>query len=348
MKKTRSLLTAFLLCHAAFAQQIIPLYETGKVPNALPTDVQEVVYTFESNGRYLHFVERVTAPELTAYFPEKAKNTGMAVIICPGGGYTGLAIDHEGHDMAKKLAENGIAGFVLKYRLPNGLLVKNKEIVPLQDAQRAIQIVRENAVKWRIRPNQVGILGCSAGGHLASTLGTHYRKSLIDNPKHTNLRPDFMILNYPVISFADSLTHAGSRFNLIGEMAPEELSEILRDNQQGEQRLKSLPVLPDKVREYSNELHVDAETPATFITHSVDDDAVSVQNTLLFIAALQKYKVPVESFFYAKGGHGYGMDNPTSEVDWIDSCLAWLLEKNAKGNGNRNRMGNGASAVNNH
>ena len=326
MKKTRLLFAFLLLCQTAFSQQVIPLYEAGQVPNAIPGDQPEAIYPFELNGRELHFVELVTVPELTAYFPKKGKNTGMAVVICPGGGYSGLAIDHEGHDMAKKLAENGIAGFVLKYRLPNGRLVKNKEIVPLQDAQRALQIVRENAGKWHIRPNKVGILGSSAGGHLAATAGTHYRKAVVDNPKHTNLRPDFMILNYPVISFADSLTHLGSRYNLIGEMDPEALSKALADNQRGEEGLRALPVSPEKIRAYSNELQVDANTPPAFITHAVDDDVVKVQNSMLFVAALQQNGVSVETFFYAKGGHGYGMDNPTSAVDWMSPCLAWLVK----------------------
>lgn len=311
------------------AQQTIPLYEPGKIPNAKTTTVQEKTNTFESGGRTIRFVMDISAPELTIYRPSKAKNTGMAVVICPGGGYSGVAIDHEGHDMAKKLAENGIAGFVLKYRMPNTEIVDNKEFVPLQDAQRALQIVRENAQKWGINPKKVGIAGSSAGGHLASTAGTHYQKAQIENPKKTNLRPDFMILNYPVISFADSLTHYGSRFNLVGEMSPKELEKIMVDWQNSEQRLAKAPVKPEKIKDYSNELHVNKDTPPTFITHAVDDDVVKVQNSILFVAALQQHKVPVETFFYANGGHGYGMDNPTATIDWMDSCLKWLL-KNGK------------------
>ena len=200
----------------------------------------------------------------------------------------------------------------------------NKDIVPLQDAQRAIQLVRMNAKVWNINPKKVGILGNSAGGHVASTAGTHFLKEKIDNPTHISLRPDFLILNYPVISFADSIVHLASRYNLIsGDLAYPEVNKILSNASE----LKKAVVSPEKVIEYSNELHVTANTPPTFITHSVDDKTVPIQNSLLFIAALQKNKVPVESFFYAKGGHGYGMYNSTSDVNWIDSCITWILKR---------------------
>ncbi|WP_348811207.1 alpha/beta hydrolase [Flavobacterium maritimum] len=306
------------------AQKVIPLYD-GKVPNSKAiAGLTDTTAVFPAGNKKIHFVLRVASPELTVFLPEKSKATGIAVIICPGGGYTGLAIDHEGYDIAKKLNEKGIAGFVLKYRLPNSKYVENKEIVPLQDAQRAIQLVRKNAKEWGINPNKIGIEGNSAGGHLASTAGTHYQKSLIDNPLKTSLRPDFMVLNYPVISMADSLTHLGSRDNLIGEA----LDASKTEQKTSEQKLSNLPVTGEKIKEYSNELQVTSDTPPTFITHAVDDDAVKVQNSLLFIAALQKNKVPVESFFYAKGGHGYAMDNPTSDVEWIDSCMNWILKLN--------------------
>lgn len=320
-----SIAFAMVAVYPAFAQMAMLLYEQGKIPNAKEVTVPENTLTFPVNGKEIHFVLNVSSPELTVYLPDKKKANGMAVVICPGGGYSGVAIDHEGHDIAKKLNEYGIAGFVLKYRMPNSGNVDNKEVVPLQDAQRAIQIVRENARKWRINPRKVGIAGSSAGGHLASTAGTHYQKALIDNPKNTSLRPDFMILNYPVISFADSITHYGSRFNLIGEMSADELKKINDDWQHAEEKLAQAAVDTDKKIAYSNELQVTADTPPTFITHAVDDDVVKVQNAILFMAALQKNKVPVEAFFYARGGHGYGMDNPTSETDWIAPCIKWLL-----------------------
>ncbi|MCV9929090.1 alpha/beta hydrolase [Flavobacterium sp. LS1R49] len=306
----RLLLTIYLLIgmsSSQYAQKVIPLYN-GKIPNSKEiAGLKDTTIVYTAGEKKITVITRVANPDLTIFLPEKNKATGIAVIICPGGGYSGVAIDHEGYAIAKKLNENGIAGFVLKYRLPDAKYVNNKEIVPLQDVQRAIELVRENAKQWGINPNKVGIQGSSAGGHLAATAGTHYLKSYIDNPLKTNLRPDFMILTYPVISMADSLTHIGSRNNLLGES-----------------------VSPEKIKEYSNELHITPNTPPTFITHAVDDDAVKVQNSLVFIAALQKNKVPVESFFYAKGGHGFGMDNPTSDVQWIDSCIDWILKTNKK------------------
>jgi acetyl esterase/lipase len=325
MKKALLIITYILSIHVTnYAQKVIPLYD-GQAPSSKPSTLQDTALVFQMGKEMGHFITRVITPELTIYLPEKNKATGMAVIICPGGGYSGVAIDHEGHAIAKKLQENGIAGFVLKYRLPNAEFVENKEFVPLQDAQRAIQLVRENAKEWDIDPYKIGIQGSSAGGHLASTAGTHFLNEQIYNPKKTSLRPDFMILNYPVISFADSLTHYGSRFNLVGEMNPNELNKIMSDWSNSEKKLSKLPISAEKMKEYSNELQVTALTPPTFITHANNDDVVPVGNSILFIAALQKNKVPVESFFYAKGGHGYGLENPTSDVQWIDSCLKWLL-----------------------
>lgn len=315
----KKLIFLTLFSTSLFAQQTIPLYD-GLPPKSKPTTLKDSTVAFGN----MVFMIQVVNPDLTMYLPQKSKATGKAVIICPGGAYAGLAYEHEGHAIAKKFQENGIAGFVLKYRLPNAQLVDNKEFVPLQDAQRAIQLVRQNAKKWGINPNKIGIAGNSAGGHLASTAGTHYMKEQIPNPKKTSFRPDFLILNYPVISFADSLTHYGSRFNLVGEMPTEELKKISADWQNAENKLRNIPVSAEKIKEYSNELQVTPQTPTTFITHAVDDMVVPVQNSILFIAALQQNKVPVQSFFYAKGGHGYGMDNPTSKVGWMDSCIKWL------------------------
>ena len=319
------LLVAILIGQTpADAQMTVPLYE-GRVPNSTQHAVsKDSVLTFPVGGEPVRFIVRVARPEAIVYLPEKAANTGMAVVICPGGGYTGLAIDHEGHAIAKKLQANGIAGIVLKYRLPDPAYVTNKQIVPLQDAQRAIQLVREHAVAWGIDPQKVGIAGSSAGGHLASTAGTHYRETHVDNPRRISLRPDFMILNYPVISFADSITHRGSRMNLVGDISPDDMARINADWQHAEQILSGIRVDTAMIRAYSNELQVTADTPPTFITHAVDDNVVKVQNAILFMAALQQHHVPVEAFFYAGGGHGYGMKNLTSDTQWIDACLRWL------------------------
>lgn len=327
MKKTivfSLMLAAGYLVHA---QQVIPLYEAEKIPGAISGNFQEVAYNFPFNGEQVRFIVNVITPDLTVYLPEASKNTGIAVIICPGGGYAGLAVDHEGHHIARKLSENGIAGFVLKNRLPNAAMMTNKETVPLQDAQRAIQIVRENAAKWAVNPAKIGIAGSSAGGHLASTAGTHYQKTLIDNPGNTSLRPDFMVLNYPVISFADSLTHHGSRFNLIGSMEQSEFDKLMADRENADRNLAAIPVPAELIAEYSGELNVTDDTPPVFITHAVDDNVVKIQNSLLFEAALRQHNRPVETFFYARGGHGYGMDNPTAGVDWPESCIRWILQR---------------------
>ena len=304
-------------------QKVIPLYDK-KAPNSKDIDASDI---FLTETEEFQFLTRVHITDLTVFLPDKSQSTGIGVIICPGGAYLGLAINNEGYDIAKKLNENGIAAFVLKYRLPNAEYVINKQIVPLQDAQRAIQLVRQNFKKFSVNPNKIGIAGSSAGGHLASTAGTHFHKEFIDNPLKISLRPDFLILNYSIISMADSLTHFLLRYNLIGEeLSPKELNLIVTDRKTSEQKLANLPIDAEKIRDYSNELQVTSDTPPTFITHAVDDNSVKVQNSILFIAALQKNKIPVESFFYANGGHGYGIDNLTSDVDWIDSCVTWVLK----------------------
>ena len=160
--------------------------------------------------------EKVTDPDLTVFLPRKEKANGGAVLICPGGGYAMLAFDHEGNAVAEWLNEHGIAGIVLKYRMPSDLIMEDKSVGPLQDAQEAMRIIRRNAAKWNIDPGKVGVLGFSAGGHLASTLSTHYSEKVYNVNDNTSARPDFSILIYPVISLDTTITHRGSRNNLIG------------------------------------------------------------------------------------------------------------------------------------
>jgi acetyl esterase/lipase len=290
-------LIAFLMIsRTVSSQEVIPLYP-GKIPNSKPGANNERSET--SDG--ILIISKVSEPSLTIFLPPKEKSTGTAVIICPGGGYWIIAAGHEGNDVAKKFNEEGVAAFVLKYRIPNNETMVEKEIGPLQDAQRAIQLVRQNARKWKIRKNKIGIMGFSAGGHLASTAGTHFEKSYIDNKKHISLRPDFMILIYPVISFSDSIGHLGSRDQLIGKNAS-----------------------ADKINEYSNELHVTANTPPAFLVHSKNDSGVSWKNSMSFLHALQQKNVPAEIYLYENGGHGFGMNNPTSNVKWMDKVLLWM------------------------
>jgi acetyl esterase/lipase len=293
MIKLISLLFSTLLFLQMHAQKEISLYQ-NKIPNGIDCNIKEFL---PIPGR----VAGVTKPTLTIYFPEKQDSLQTAVIICPGGGYTRLAIEHEGHEVAKKFNELGIIAFVLKYRIPNDTCMTNKEIVPLQDAQRAIQLVRENAVEWKVNANKIGIMGFSAGGHLASTVGTHFTETTIDNPKQTSLRPDFLVLAYPVISFDKTIAHRGSRNSLIGTN-PSQAAVVF----------------------FSNELQVTAQTPITFILHASDDLVVPVENSIRFYEALQKNKVPAEIHIYEKGGHGFGLHNKTTKDEWFERLINWM------------------------
>jgi acetyl esterase/lipase len=183
--------------------------------------------------------------------------------------------------------------------------MQDKEMGPLQDAQRAIQMVRERAAEWNVNPQRIGIMGFSAGGHLASTAGTHFNKEVILNGNKTNLRPNFMILGYPVISFQSEITHSGSKDNLIGKNPTQE-----------------------KVDYYSNELQVTADTPPTFLFHASDDQAVKSENSIRFYQALVKNNVATEIHIYQSGGHGFGMNNKTTSDSWVDRLKNWMKANN--------------------
>ena len=288
------LFNTFMLFFAiSKAQTEIPLYSNA-VPNSKPCDKKE---REEARG----IVLGVTSPTLTIYLPEKKDEFKTAVIICPGGGYGALAMGHEGRDIAKTLNQYGITAFLLKYRLPDAACMEDKSIAPLQDAQRALQLVREKAADWDIDTAKIGVIGFSAGGHLAASLGTHFTHPEIEKKQQVSLRPSFMLLIYPVISFADSLTHHGSRNNLIGNPAAEA-----------------------QVFKFSNELQVTAQTPPTFLVHAANDDAVNVENSLVFFRALKQHNIPAEVHIYQAGGHGFGMHNPTSKDPWMERAINWL------------------------
>lgn len=293
----------FTMFHAItiYAQNNVefPLYG-DKIPNSFDVQNEEKA---TKNG--ILRIEKVSHPTLTVFLPDKETATGTAVVICPGGGYSIVAIEHEGHDIAKKFVENGVAAFVLKYRLPNSKISPQPDIAPLQDAQQALITVRENADKWNINPEKVGIMGFSAGGHLASTAGTHFDKNYITGLNDKNVRPDFMILIYPVISSDKSITHQGSFNNLLGKNATDE------------QRLL-----------FSNEKQITEQTPTSFLIHAVDDNAVPVQNSLRFAQALADKKISFEIHTFPKGGHGFGLNNPTMKTSWFDLCINWLHTMN--------------------
>jgi acetyl esterase/lipase len=281
----------------------IPLWP-DKIPNHQTTDEVEKCDTTE-----IISISYVQIPDITVYLPSKGIATGQALVICPGGGYHILAYDWEGTDIAKWLNSIGIAAIVLKYRLPvsQSNIVSHKS--PLLDAQRAVRLTRHHAEEWNIETNKIGVMGFSAGGHLASTLGTHYDswgKSVNDSIEMISSRPDFMILIYPVITFLESYTHMGSRNALIG-------------------------VNPDTslVIHYSNERHVNSNTPPTILVHASDDKAVPVENSLLFYKSLIDSGVSAEMHIYAKGGHGFALAIGKGYLaTWVERCADWLQNLN--------------------
>jgi len=303
MKKSIYILfcAVFSVISAYGQQTILPLWPE-KIPNHQAVAEKETV-----QERDILWIEKVQEPTLAVFLPVKRKATGKAVVACPGGGYQGLAYDWEGIDIAKWLNSRGVAAFVLKYRLPRSASVKIDHLAPLQDAQRAMRMVRSHAEKWNISKDQVGIMGFSAGGHLASTLGTHYDRPNEfegDTIDELSARPDFMILIYPVITMKSPHTHQGSRDRLLGENPEDSL-----------------------IDEYSNELHIDPETPPTFIVHSTDDKAVPVENSLYFYQALKEAGVYSEMHIYPKGGHGYALAVGKGYLQsWPDRLADWMEE----------------------
>ena len=280
------------------AQEILDLY-LGKIPGAKPVPATYKEIDVVKDGKITSGT-KVSRPTLTMYQPEASKANGTAVIICPGGGYSHLALGHEGEDVARKFNEYGVTAFVLKYRLPSDSIMTDKSFGPLQDAQQAIYLLRKNAAAWKINPSRIGIMGFSAGGHLASTLTVHYADVKIENKEKLSLRPDFAVLIYPVLSFISS-PHTGSVKNLIGANGSDAQKEY-----------------------FSNERHADANTPITFMVHANDDATVPVENSILFNQALVKNKVPVETHLYQGGGHGFGLNNKTTTDQWFDKLTAWM------------------------
>jgi acetyl esterase/lipase len=271
-------------------------------PKSIPNSINVVDYTEKQvmKDGQPQSTSQVTNPNLSVYLPKKELANRSAVLIFPGGGYSHLAMYKEGQKVAEWLNSLGITAFVLKYRLPSDLIMKDKTIAPLQDAQEAIRIIRRNAREWNIDPTKIGVLGFSAGGHLASTLSTHYQEKVYDADT-TSSRPDFSILIYPVISMEDGITHSGSKNSLLGENAGRNLIE-----------------------KYSNEKQVNADTPKTFLVHASDDKVVPVANSINYYLNLLQYNVPAEMHIYEKGGHGFGLGREGTNKDWPKACEKWL------------------------
>jgi len=283
MKKNLMILCS--LVSLAKAQEVINLYP-DTIPNA--TDKDQVL--LEKN-----------IPKLFVYTPAESAAKNIAVLVIPGGGYAHIAMDHEGHAVAKELVRNGYSAYVLQYRLPSPNIMRDKSIGPLQDAQRAVQLIRTSNPKFK----KVGVIGFSAGGHLASTLVTKFKKEYISNPSHVSLRPDFAGLIYPVISMQNDVTHKGSKINLIGENPSEELVQL-----------------------FSSDLQVSPEVCPVFFVHAKDDKSVPIENSYRMMAALDKVHVPNTIYVFEQGGHGFGLINKTSEKKWFDAFLSWMSTLN--------------------
>lgn len=302
MKTFVAFLTLVLAGNLSLQAQdtIIPLWPRDNVPNRVPSDEKEV-----HKKDAILLVSKVQYPEIEVYFPSERSNNSKAVLVFPGGGYHVLAYDWEGRDIAKFLNSKGIVAIVVKYRLPVSESLENPKLVPLQDAQRAIRLVRHNALNWNIDENLVGVMGFSAGGHLASTLGTHYDEEVykaLDVVDEVSARPNFMALVYPVISFTSSSKHSGSLKALLGEN----------------------PSL-DEIRYFSNELQVNQDTPPTILFHASDDKGVPPANSLLFYTSLVENNISAELHIFPKGGHGFALaiDQPYLHR-WTDILAQWI------------------------
>ncbi|MFO7655801.1 MAG: alpha/beta hydrolase [Bacteroidales bacterium] len=305
MKKIIGLMVPIFLVNIVTAQNFtIPLWEKD-IPNFRQTGEKENADTSD-----IVRISKVQQPEIAVFLPSKKNANGRAVIICPGGGYVRLAYDWEGTDIAKWFNSKGIAAIVLKYRLPGTESSIIRHTSPLLDARRAMRMVRFHAPEWNIDSRRIGIVGFSAGGHLASTLGTHFDDGIpasSDVVDRVSCRPDFMILVYPVISMDSAITHKGSMYSLLGKNPDNELVTL-----------------------YSNELHVNENTPPAFIVHSIDDKAVPVENSIRFLNAMKENGVSCEMHLYPTGGHGYSLGLGNAHLStWPERCTEWLkwLEK---------------------
>lgn len=266
---------------------------------------EQVIERSKQSGIYDRAVTGITEPEIIPVLADPARANGTAVLICPGGAYARVTIDKEGYDIAEWLNKEGISAFILKYRLPGEGHVQ-QYAVPLQDAQRAMRLIRARAAEWKVDPKRIGVMGFSAGGHLASTLGTRYQDrvySPVDAADQQSAKPAFMVLLYPVISMEDGVAHAASKQNLLG------------DN-------------PDTglIHDFSSDEQVRADTPPTFIVQA-HNDGVSTENSIRFYSALKQAEVPAELHIFTKGGHGFGIRGAKGPIAiWPHLCKAWMQE----------------------
>jgi acetyl esterase/lipase len=306
MKNFKPLYVTLILTCLVINQNTIAQIRTlevwmGNIPGEITNKDYQEKQLF--NDGTLKQVSQVVTPTLTIYEPEIINtNSTIAVLVMPGGGYSHLAIDKEGTKIAQWLNTLGITAFVLKYRLPNDAIMKDKSVGPLQDAQEAIRIIRRNAEKWKINTNQIGVIGFSAGGHLAASLSTHYTDDTYKESDTISARPDFAMLIYPVISMQDEITHKGSKNNLLGASPTS-----------------------NTITHFSNEMGVSINTPPTFLTHATDDKAVPCENSIRYYLALKKHQVAAELHLYQSGGHGFGISPKETKINWTKDAENWLI-----------------------
>lgn len=271
--------------------QSFPLYGDAAIPNSKGGPDEEA----SANGSW---ITKVSRPAVQVYLPARSKANGAGIVIFPGGGYAGLTFDFEGVQQANYFIDHGIAAFVVKYRIPSDATMVDKSMGPLQDAQQAMRFVRQHAAEWSVDSRRIGAIGFSAGGHVASTLATHFDAPAVDDSDHVVLRPDFLVLVYPVISMDAKITHLDSRKALLGA-AP----------------------TPAQVRFFSSELNVTADTPPTLILHAADDRLVDVDNSVVFFEALRRAGVPVEARLFQRGQHGFYL---MARDRWQGTIMEWL------------------------
>lgn len=285
-----------LIINLSMAQQReIKIWEEN-VPNSIHTADYQEDYN-EKEDR----LSKVTNPTLTVFEPENPN--GSSVIIFPGGGYQYLAINKEGYKVAKWFNTLDITAFVLKYRLPSDEIMENKSVGPLQDAQESVRYIRRHASKWNLDPNKIGILGYSAGGHLAVSLSTKYDERVYLPQDETSAKPNFALLIYPVVSMTDETTHQGSRNRLLGENPSDGLKQ-----------------------QFSAEKLVNTKTPATFLVHALDDNGVPAENSIDYFLKLRQHQVISEIHLYQNGGHGFGLGNKGTSQFWTEQCENWLRQ----------------------
>lgn len=296
IKITLTCLLALFLDQNSYAQKTWPLYP-GAIPNSKNCPDKEIQ---EKTGR--NVVRNVTVPTLAVFMPEKIIPGMPAVIICPGGGYSNLSIQDGGIEAAKEFASFGVVAFVLKYRTSDPNCNSNNPYVPLQDLQQAIFTVKSKSKQWNVDSARVGVLGFSAGGHLAALASTQYRKVLI-NASHITLKPAFTILAYPVISFTNELTSAKSKTR----------SALLGDHPSDED-----------IKWFSPELNVDKHTPPAFLLHASDDSTAKVGNSIAYYESLKKLGIPAKLTIYKTGGHGFATYNKSENDHWVIKAADWL------------------------